>query len=191
MSATAVDNVFEHLQAVHDALAHTVGRRQPYLAGSDPAGGDTPESGKWLQAAIFPYNALAACTPAAYQANAVRHGIHSQAVLRLTEALRVALQGFRSATQSQLQEELGRQAAALEEDICQLPALPAAERKRAFKDFSRRHAQDIVQWWRAVTGVIEVEAPGPSVLWNVRVPSTQTRGPRRDVLDSRLLAGPV
>ena len=38
MPAAAVDKVFEHLHAAHDALAHTVGRRQPSPVGSDPAG---------------------------------------------------------------------------------------------------------------------------------------------------------
>ena len=76
--------------------------------------------------------------------------------------------------QGQLQEELERQAAALEEDIRQLRALLAADRKRAIKDFWRRHAPDIAQRWKAVRGAIEVEAPGPSGLWNVRVPNTQT-----------------
>ena len=46
--------------------------------------------------------------------------------------------------------------------------------KRAIKDFWRRHAPDIAQRWKAVRGAIEVEAPGPSGLWNVRVPNTQT-----------------
>ena len=67
MPAAAVGKVFEHLHAGHDALARTVGRRQPSPAGSDLAGGDPPESGKWLQAAILRYDALAACAPAAYQ----------------------------------------------------------------------------------------------------------------------------
>ena len=53
--------------------------------------------------------------------------------------------GFRPTTQGQLQEELERQAAALEEDICQLRAVLAADRKRAIKDFWRRHAPDIAQ----------------------------------------------
>ena len=88
MLAAAVDKVFAHLHAAHHALACTVGRRQPSLAGSDPAGGDPPESGKRLQVSILWYGALAACAPAAYQANAARHGIHSEAALRLTEALR-------------------------------------------------------------------------------------------------------
>ena len=82
--------------------------------------------------------------------------------------------GSRPTTQGQLQEELERQAAALEEDIRQLRALLAADRKRAIKDFWRRHAPDIAQRWKAVRGAIEVEAPGPSGLWNVRVPNTQT-----------------
>ena len=73
MPAAAVDKVFEHLHP--DALAHVVGRRQPSLAGTDPAGGDPPESGKRLQAAILRYDVLAACAPAAYQADAARHGI--------------------------------------------------------------------------------------------------------------------
>ena len=51
--AAAVDKVFEHLHAAHDALARTVGRRQPSLTGSDPAGGDLPESGKGLLVAIL------------------------------------------------------------------------------------------------------------------------------------------
>ena len=84
---------------------------------------------------------------AAYQANAARHGIHSEAALRLTEALRDASPGFRPATQSQLQEELERQAAALQEDIRQLRELLAADRKHAIKDFWRRQAQDIAQRW--------------------------------------------
>ena len=88
--------------------------------------------------------------------------------------LRGTLSGFCLATQGQLQEQLERQAAALEEDIRQLRALLAADRKRAIKDFWRRHAQDITQRWKAVRGAIEVEAPGLLGLWNVRVPNTQT-----------------
>ena len=45
MPAAAVDTVFEHLHAAHDALAHVVGRQQP-----SP---DLPESGKRLQAAFL------------------------------------------------------------------------------------------------------------------------------------------
>ena len=82
--------------------------------------------------------------------------------------------GFHRATQDQLQVELERQAAALEEDIRQLRTLLVADRKRAIKDFWHRHAQDIAQRWEAVRGAIEVEAPGSSGLWNVRVPSTKT-----------------
>ena len=174
ITAAAVDKVFEHLHAAHDALARVVGRQQPSPAGSNPAGGDPPESGKRLQAAILRYDSLAACAPAAYQANAARHGIRSEAALQLAEELRGALPGFRPATQGQLQEELERQAAALEEDIRHLRALLAADRKRAIKDFWRRHARDITQRWKAVRGAIEVEAPGPSGLWNVRVPKTST-----------------
>ena len=174
MPAAAMDKVFEHLHAAHDALAHVGGRRQPSPAGSDPAGGDPPESRKRLQAAILRYDALAACAPAAYQANTARHGVQSEAALRLTEELRGASPGFRAATQSQQQEELERQAATLEDDICHLRALLAADRKHAIKDFWRRHAQDIAQRWEAVPGAIEVEAPGPLSLWNVRVPNTQT-----------------
>ena len=84
------------------------------------------------------------------------------------------LTGFHPATQGQLQEELERQAAALEEEIRKLRTLLAADRKRAIKEFWRRHAQDIAQRWKPVRGAIEVEAPGPSGLWNVRVPNTQT-----------------
>ena len=82
--------------------------------------------------------------------------------------------GFRPATQGQLQEDLERQATTLEEDIRHLPALLAADRKRAIKDFWRRHAQDIAQRWTAERGAIETEAPGTSGLWNVWVPNTQT-----------------
>ena len=53
-------------------------------------------------------------------------------------------------------------------------ALLAADRKRAIKYFWRRHAQDIAQRWKAMRGAIDLEAPGPSGLWNVRVPNTQT-----------------
>ena len=174
MPAAAVDKVFEHLQAAHDALARTVGRRQPSPAGSDPVGEDPPKTGKRLQAALLRYDTLAARTPAAYQGNAARHGVHSEAALRLTEALRGASPGFCPATQGQLREERERQAAPLEEDISQLRALLAADRKRAIKDFWCCHAQDIVQRWKAVRGAIEVEALGPSGGLNVRVPNTQT-----------------
>ena len=174
MPAAAVDKVFEHLHAAHGALARVVKGRQPSPAGMDTAGGDPPESGKRLQAAIFRYDTLAACAPAAYGADAARHGIWSEAALRLTEELRGASPGFRPATQGQLQEELERQAAALKEDIRHLCALLAADVKRAIKDFWRRHAQDIAQRWKTVRGAIEVEAPGPSGLWTVRVPNTQT-----------------
>ena len=174
MRAAAVDKMFEHLHAAHDALARVVGRLQPSPAGTDPAGGDPPESGKRLQAAILRYDTLAACAPAAYQADAAWHGIRSEAALRLTEELRGASPGFRPAKQGQLQEELERQVTALEEDIRQLRALLAADRKRAIKHFWRRHAPDMAQRWKAVRGAIEVEAPGPSGLWNVRVPNTRT-----------------
>ena len=167
MPAAAVDKVFEHLHAAHHALARLVGRRQPSLAGTDPAGGDPQESGTRLQAAVLRYDTLAACAPAVYKADAARHGIRSEAALWLAP-------GFRPATQGQLQEELERQAAALEEDICQLRALLAANSKHAIKDFWRRHAPDIAQRSKAVRGAIEIEAPGPSGLWNVRVPNTQT-----------------
>ena len=70
MLVAAVDKVLEHLHRAHDALARTVVRQQPSPTGSDPAGGDFPESGKRLQAAIPRYDILAACAPAAYQANA-------------------------------------------------------------------------------------------------------------------------
>ena len=174
MPAAAVDKVVEHLHAAHDALWRTVGRRQLSPTGSDPAGGDPPESGKRLQAAILRYDTLAAWVPAEYQANAARHGIHSEAALRLTEELRGESPGFRQATQSRMQEELERQAATLHSDIRHLRALLAADRKRAIKDLWRRHAQDIAQRWKAVRGAIKVEAPGPSGFWNVRVPNIQT-----------------
>ena len=48
MPAPAVDKVFEHLHAAHDALARVVGRRQLSPAATDLAGGDPPESGKRL-----------------------------------------------------------------------------------------------------------------------------------------------
>ena len=148
LPAAAVDKVFEHFHAAHDALGCMVGRRQRFPKGSDPAAGDPPESGKQFQAAILRYDALAACAPAAYKAIAPQHGIHSEAARRLTEALRGASPGFCPATQSQLQEELERQAAAIDEDIRQLHALLAADRKCANQNFWRRHAQDIVPRWR-------------------------------------------
>ena len=45
MPAAAVDKVFEHLHAAHDALARVVGRRQPSPAGTDPAGGGGRRAG--------------------------------------------------------------------------------------------------------------------------------------------------
>ena len=72
-AAAAVDKVFEHLHSTHDVLARVVGRRQ-----ASPAG---PESGKRLQAAVLRYDTLAARAPAAYQADAARHGIRSEAAL--------------------------------------------------------------------------------------------------------------
>ena len=108
MPAAAVDKVFEHLHAAHDAVARVVGRRQPSLAGTDPAGGDPPQSGKWLKAAVLRYDTLTAFAPAAYQADAARHGIWSEAALWLAEELRVASPRFRPATQGQLHEELER-----------------------------------------------------------------------------------
>ena len=173
MPAAALDKVFEHLHAAHDALARVVARRQPSPAGIDLAEGNPLESGERLQAAVLRYDTLAACAPAAYQADAARHGIRSEAALWVAEELRGASPGFRPTTQGQLQEELERQAAAPEEDIRQLRALLAAGRKRAIRDFWRRHAPDIAQRWKAVRGAIEVEAPCPSGLSNVRVPNTQ------------------
>ena len=108
MPAAAVDKVFEHLHATHDALARVVRRRQPSPAGTDPAEGDPPESGKRLQAAVLRYDTLAACAPAAYQADAAQHGIRSEAALRLAEEPRGASPGLRPNTQGQLQEELER-----------------------------------------------------------------------------------
>ena len=174
MPAAAVDKVLKHLHTAHDALAPVVRRRQPPPAGTDLAKGDPPESGKRLQAGVLRYDTLAACAPAAYQADAARHGIRSEVALRLAEELRSASPGFRLTTQGQLQEELEKQAAAHKQDIRQLRALLAADRKRAPKDFWHRHAPDIAQQWKAVRGAIEVEAPGPSGLWNVGVPNTQT-----------------
>ena len=102
MPAAAMDKVFEHLHAAHDALARVVGRRQPSLAGPDLTGGHPPESRNQLQAAILRYDALAECVPAVYQANAARHSVHSDLAPRFTEALRGASPGFRPATQGQL-----------------------------------------------------------------------------------------
>ena len=174
MPAAAVDKVFEHLHATHDALARVVGRRQPSPAETDPAEGDPPESGQQLQAAVLRYDTLAPSAPAAYQADAARHGIRSEAALRLTEELQSVSPGFRPTTQGQLQEELERQAAALEEDIRQLRALLGGRPQARHQGILAPPRPDIAQRWKAVRGAIEVEAPGPSGLWNVRVPNTQT-----------------
>ena len=48
MPTAAVDKVFKHLHAAHDALPRVVGRRQPSQAETDPAAGDPPESGQRL-----------------------------------------------------------------------------------------------------------------------------------------------
>ena len=84
MPAAAVDKVFEHLHAAHDALARVVGRRQPSPAGTDPAEGDPSESGKRLQAAVLRYDTLAACAPAAYEAEwgTARHPVRGGAPAR-------------------------------------------------------------------------------------------------------------
>ena len=76
----------------------------------------------------------------------------------LTQALGSASPVFHPAVASKLQEELERQAVALEEDICHLRTLIAADRKRPIKDFWRRHAKDIVQGLNAVQQVIQVES---------------------------------
>ena len=132
MPAAAVDKVFEHFHAAHDALARVVGCRQPSPAGTDPAGGDPPERGKrWRSSATTTWQRARR-----RHTRRTRRGM----ALRLTEELRGASPGFRPATQGQLQEELERQAAALEEDIRHLRALLAADCKRAIKDFWRRHA---------------------------------------------------
>ena len=99
MPAAAVDKVLEHLHAAHDALVRVVEHRQPSPSETDPGGGDPPESGKRLQAAILRYDTLAAWAPAANQADAARHGIRSKAALWLTEELRGASPGFHPATQ--------------------------------------------------------------------------------------------
>ena len=61
MPGAAVDKVFEHLHAAHDALARVVGRQQPSPAGTDPAEGDAPESRKRFQAGVLRYDTLGAC----------------------------------------------------------------------------------------------------------------------------------
>ena len=67
-------------------------------------GGDPLESGKQLQVATLLFDALAACAPAAYHANADRHGVYSEAAPGLTELKRLS-PGFSPATQGQLLEE--------------------------------------------------------------------------------------
>ena len=112
--------------------------------------------------------------PAAYQTDAAQHGILSEAALRLAEALRGASPRFRPTSHRQVQEELERQATALEEDGRHLRDLLAADRNRAMKDFWRRNSQEVVQRWKGVRGAIKLNAPGPSGLSNLRVPNTQT-----------------
>ena len=158
MPAAAVDKVFQHLHAAHDAVARVVKRRQPSPAGTDPAEGDPPEDGERLQTVVLCYDTLAACAPAAYLADTARHGIRSEAALRLAEELRSASPRLRLTTQGKLQEELERQAAALQEDIRQLRALLATDRRHAIKDFWRRHAPDLAQLWKAVREPMEIEA---------------------------------
>ena len=173
MPAAAVDKVVEHLHAAHDALARTVGRRQPSPTGwtrqgetswdqETARGGDPP-----LQR---PESVRASGVPG--ERGPARHPLRGSAPTHGGAPGCIA--GFRRATQSQVQEELERQAATLGEDIRHLRALLAADCKRAIKDFWRRHAQDIAQRWKAVRGAIEEETPGPLGLWNVRVPNTQT-----------------
>ena len=117
------------------------------------------------------FDALAACAPAAYHANADRHGVYSEAALGLTELKRLS-PGFSPATQGQLQEEPERQATALEEDIRHLHMLLADGCKRAIEDFWRPDAQAIVQYWRAVTGRHRGRSSRP-------VGSLESRTPKR------------
>ena len=109
MPAAAVDKVYEHLHVAHDALAPVVGHRQPSPAGTDPAEGDPPESGEQLQAAVLRCDTLAACVPAAYQADAARHGIRSEAALRVAEELRGASPGSRQTRASYRRSCRGKQ----------------------------------------------------------------------------------
>ena len=140
MPAGAVDKVFNQLHTAHKSLARLVGcrRRSPAELGSLEK--DPPEIGEELQAAILEYEALALCTRPARPCTVAA----SEAALRLAEVLRDALPGFCPKTQGQLQEELKRPRTALEEDICHLSTLPAANRKCAIKDLLRQDDQDRV-----------------------------------------------
>ena len=190
MPAGAKDTVFEHPHTAQKFLAHVVGRQHPSLAGLDPSQKVTPESRKQLQPAIFWYDALAACAPAAYQMNAAQQGIRSEAALWLAEAVLDAWPGFHPTTQGELQEELERPTAALEEEICQLRALLAANCKRAIKDFWRCNTKDIVQRWKAVWGAINMEAPGvgPVECEGPEHPNALDGCPQRNGRGPRLLA---
>ena len=165
MPAAAVDKVFEHLHAAHDALDRTGGCRQPSLTGSDPARGEPPESGKRLQAAILRYDALAACAPAAYQANPALHAIHSEAALRLTEELQPPRASYRRSWRGN--QPPSKRTFANRAQSCP----PTAS---ALSETSGAATPNIAQRWKAVRGAIEVEALGPSGLWNLRVPNTET-----------------
>ena len=175
MPAAAVGKVFEHLHATHDALARVVGRRQPSPAGTDPAEGDPPESGKQLQAAVLRYDTLAARAPAAYQADAARHGVRSEAALRLTG-------GTAECVARVPPDHAGPAAGGAGE----ASSRPRGGHSPAPRPSWRQTASAPSRNSGAATpptspsggkpcgGAIEVEAPGPSGLWNVRVPNTQT-----------------
>ena len=87
---------------------------------------------------------------------------HPEGALRLKNVLSGAWPVFRPAMQCKIQEELEMQAAALEEEIRHLRVLLLADCKRAFKDFWRRHAQDIVQWCKAERWSKKKSLPCPS-----------------------------
>ena len=98
----------------------------------------------------------------------IPNGIHSEAALQLTEALRVASPGF-----AQPRRAIYRRSCSGKRTSASC-ALLAADCKRAIKDFWRRHTEDIPDQWVAVRGAIGPGAPGLLGLWSVRVPSTQT-----------------
>ena len=132
--------------------------RKWWDAGSRPRRGRTRREGTPLRAGNGSSRRSSATTPwqRARQQHTRRtwHGMASNPRRRPGSQRSCEVRRTDSARprKGQLQEELERQAAAVEEDIRHLRALLAADRKRAIRNFWRHHSQDIAERWKALRG---------------------------------------
>ena len=170
MPAAAVDKVFEHLHAVRHGGAPTalpggVGRGRKGTPSRAGNGSGRRFSGMTPYGSVRTSGLPGEHGPASHplRGGASAYGGAAGCIARVLPGhARQAAGGAREASS---RAEGGHH---------QLRALLAADRMRASQDCWQRLAQDIVQQSKAVEGDIEVEAPGPSGLPNVRVPNTQT-----------------